>query len=502
MNRDQPASAIVAEPSGGPLEILSGERSSLALVCGLALALALLFLNPFIGHWDSYDYMKYILTGQRTSLMLGRPYFILYNYGLVSIGSFVGLKAAHAYLLVKFAVVLLSAVASGAIYLVFRELVSRRPALIGAILSTASPVFAVYSGMVMTEIPMLAFTYLGLWLYLIGLRRAGWSALLVGSACIGFAIGVREQAVFATPFLLLFPLIRRNASWRAIILSWIVGAAICCAGPLYLLVTDPGYWPTIKKWLWFMGAEKKRHPIDWTNIVIWAKWVVANQPLGAFLFGFGLVHLIRERRQLPLALGFVALQLGLIASLAGYQDLLYSPRYLMIAIPGVALAAALPIDRWLERSARPKLVLGVLGGMLAAVLITSFVVTLPYRPVFSKARTYHERIGTLGPRSVFIVGQYCPYIGYLKAVGYPQSWDVVCAGWTWPREKLAGVIDGHLASGQSVYIDLDPHLWYGPRLQQDLGYFTRIAPRYHLEPLGGTLYRIRTKAHRRADRTP
>lgn len=493
MKRNESELAYPNGPAERIGEILAQERRPLLLVSSLALVLALWFLNPFIGHWDSYDYMKYILTGQRTSLMLGRPYFVLYNYGLVKLAALFGLPAAHAYLVVKFTVVLLSAVASGATYLFFRELVERRAALIAALLATASPVYAVYSGMVMTEIPMLAFSYLGLWLYLVGLRRGRAPELFWGAASIGFAIGVREQALFVTPLLLLLPLIRKRASWGLVILSWGVGLLVCCAGPAYLLVTDPGYWPTMKKWLAFMDAEKKRHPIDWSNLTIWAKWLVANQPLGTFVFPVGLVQLVRRRRELPLATGFVALQTALLVSLAGYQDLLYSPRYLMIAIPGLALGAALPLARWYESSRRQRWLVAAFSVVLAAVLSVSFIVTLPYRPVFSKARSYHERIASLGPRSVFVVGQYCPYIGYLKAVGYPRSWDVICAGWTWPRERLRSVIDAHLAAGQQVYIDLDAHLWYGPRLQQDLSYWTRIAPSYRLDSLGGTLHRIRRR---------
>src|SRR4051794_20097982 len=72
----------------------------------LALALTLIYLNPFIGDWDGLDYTVFSLRGEPSSMALGRSLFTLFNHGLFKLAHTVfGLQPEHAYLLFKYAVV-------------------------------------------------------------------------------------------------------------------------------------------------------------------------------------------------------------------------------------------------------------------------------------------------------------------------------------------------------------------------------------------------------------
>lgn len=464
----------------------------------LSIAVAVAYLNPFIGHWDSYDYMKYILTRQRSSLMLGRPYFTLYNVLLLEPLFALGLPRDAAYLVVKWVIVLFSGLTSLSVFSFFRRLVPLRAAMLGALLMALSPVFATYSGMIMTEIPMMLAVFGGLALFQRGLDEDRTPAMMVGAGLLGVAIGIREQAFVITPYLLLGPLVSGKLRDRIgpLAASWATGLCAASAGPLFLLLTDPQYWPTMKKWLAFMREQKGRHPIGWSNAAIWLKWLVVNQPVAVVASGFGLRRLWQLRRERVAALTFVAFSMVIALALIGYQDLLYSPRYLMIAIPGLCLAGGVALASLWERW--PRRFLAGFAGLHLLCLIAGLALMWPYRPTFAKARSYHRRIAPLPANSVFVVGQYCPYIGYLKAVGYPQTWDVICPGWTWPRQRLAVVIDGYLKRGLPVYVDEDPHLWVGSRLQQDFADWRSLRDRYRCERIEGTLWRVHSR--RRATR--
>ena len=54
----------------------------------LSLILGLIFVDPFIGDWDAFEYTLGALRGAPSSMALGRSLFIFYNHGLYLIAQF------------------------------------------------------------------------------------------------------------------------------------------------------------------------------------------------------------------------------------------------------------------------------------------------------------------------------------------------------------------------------------------------------------------------------
>src|SRR2546421_11046948 len=91
----------------------------------LALALVLIYLNPFIGDWDGLDYTVYSVQGVPSSMALGRTLFTLFNHGLYKLAHGIfGLQPEHAYLLFKYLVVAQVPLAIIACWILARDLVN------------------------------------------------------------------------------------------------------------------------------------------------------------------------------------------------------------------------------------------------------------------------------------------------------------------------------------------------------------------------------------------
>jgi hypothetical protein len=72
----------------------------------VALILALIFIDPFIGDWDGLDYTLSSLQGRPSSMALGRSLFIFANHGAWRMThALFGLSTENAYLLFKYMVV-------------------------------------------------------------------------------------------------------------------------------------------------------------------------------------------------------------------------------------------------------------------------------------------------------------------------------------------------------------------------------------------------------------
>ena len=121
----------------------------------VGLLLALWFVDPFIGDWDGMDYTILSLAGYPSSMALGRNLFIFGNHGLYQIAhSLFNVQPEHAYLIFKYAVVAQAPLAVIACWTLARDFSkSIHTATLAALFLVFSPVFVLYSGQVMTDVP-------------------------------------------------------------------------------------------------------------------------------------------------------------------------------------------------------------------------------------------------------------------------------------------------------------------------------------------------------------
>src|SRR6266446_6751778 len=170
----------------------------------LALVLILVFIDPFIGDWDALEYTLSSLHGLPSSMALGRSLFIFFNHELyVIVHAAFHLQPQRAYLLFKYAVVAEGVLAVIACWVLTRDLSgSKHAATIAALLVTFSPVFVLYSGQVMTDVPALLLTTVALIVHLRGLQQRRVWLVIVGAALLGAGVNLRETVAFYGPWLL------------------------------------------------------------------------------------------------------------------------------------------------------------------------------------------------------------------------------------------------------------------------------------------------------------
>src|SRR5260221_464151 len=179
----------------------------------VSLILILVFVDPFIGDWDALEYTLSALRGYPSSMALGRGLFIFYNHGLYVVAHTVfGLPPQRAYLLFKYAVVAQGPLAVMACWTLTRHLCrSYYAATIAALLVTLSPVFVLYSGQVMTDVPALLLLTLALIVHLRGLQERRVWLVLFGAALLGAGVNLRETVAFYAPWLVFAPFV---PGWR------------------------------------------------------------------------------------------------------------------------------------------------------------------------------------------------------------------------------------------------------------------------------------------------
>ncbi len=151
---------------------------------------------PFLGQWDSFDYLKQIVSHRLSPLGFGRPVYLGYNILLWESTK----RILHLEPLKVEGVVMMGTILLGVLgVLLFRKLAGcflSPPASRMATLAFAiSPIYAAYSGSIMTEVPMLvALMSSALFLLKPNCRRPATSVAL-GGIFFGMAAGIREQAL-------------------------------------------------------------------------------------------------------------------------------------------------------------------------------------------------------------------------------------------------------------------------------------------------------------------
>src|SRR6266481_4622223 len=179
----------------------------------LALVFILIFVDPFIGDWDALEYTLNALHGTPSSMALGRGLFIFFNHALYVFAHAVfHLQPRHAYLLFKHVVVAQGPLAVIACWILTRDLSgSKYAATIAALLLTFSPVFVIYSGQVMTDVPALLLTTVALIVHLRGLQQRKVWLVILGAALLGAGVNLRETVGFYGPWLIFAPFV---CGWR------------------------------------------------------------------------------------------------------------------------------------------------------------------------------------------------------------------------------------------------------------------------------------------------
>src|SRR5689334_2095486 len=186
------------------------------------------------------DYTMLSISGYPSSMALGRNLFIFGNHLLFRVGHVLfGVQPDNAYLLFKYAVVVQAPFAILACWLLAREISgSLYVATLAALLIAFSPVFVIYGGQVMTDVPSVMILATALLVHLRGVKQQKLWLILLGAGLMGLGVNLRETIGFYFPWLILAPFVFGWKFERRTIVY--IGAA--CLLFLVLAFSWFGYW--------------------------------------------------------------------------------------------------------------------------------------------------------------------------------------------------------------------------------------------------------------------
>ena len=436
----------------------------------------LYFVDPFIGDWDGMDYTMLSLAGYPSSMALGRNLFIFGNHILfVTARSVFGLSPENAYLLFKYAVVAQAPVAVIACWLLAKRLSeSLYTATTAALLVACSPVFVLYGGQVMTDVPSVLLLAVALLIHLRGITTKNVWLILAGAMLIGLGVNLRETVGLYLPWLLFGPFV---CGWKFgkreigyVLASIAVFGLFAFGWFAYWFITDSYYRHIWFGWRESMRQESARHPVTLANLRPFIVYFFISAPLVFVSLPFAPVREWRRHRLSPLLFLWLT---GLFANLLLFFN--YSTtvnwRYFLTGLPALVPLGAHSLLHMLERftgSIRRAFISCIVAILTLAVIFAIYVRPISYEFVERRAMSKHykERLQGIPPDAVMISGSQTIAVTYWAAIGMGR-WKTIGTGGGWPGDQLNSVILTYLSQGRRVFLDSDPRWWLPCGWQRD-----------------------------------
>ncbi len=437
---------------------------------------------PFFGQWDSFDYVKQIVTHQLSDLGFGRPVFIGYNILLwESARHIFGLSVLDAEWVILSATILAGAVGVLVFGRLSRRLLPSLPAQMATSAFLLAPIYALYSGFIMTEVPMIvAALAAGLILWATDAQYCAVGAM-AGGAVFGLAVGIREQAVTLGAAYLWILWVRRPDARRrlqGIVLFGLSALAVIAAPMLVLFVYDPGRF-LLRTATWLRAIPMGQGHFLW-NFEASLLFALAVCP-GAWLtvLGGGLVRLFRHVRTgawesrvevkakvpqstcppgLHIPHPYWGILCGVVFPIAALwrdADVQMHPRYTLVALPGALILCAALYYRWFptRRAAVTWATLQVFSFCIAQIGIQ------PFRQIQRQKREFAEVVLRSVPDGGFLVaGSYSPVLDYYRGIGERPRWRLLWSGWDWDRKTVGAAVRDAWKHGP-VYLCDGPYGW-------------------------------------------
>lgn len=470
-------------------------------------------VDPFIGDWDGLDYTINALHGTPSTMALGRFLFIFANHALWRIAHAVfNLQADQAYLLFKYAVVAQSPLAVIACWTLARDLTrSLQAATIAALLVAVSPIFVLYSGQVMTDVPSLLIVTLALIIHLRGLRKRRMWMVLAGAALLGAGVNVRETAAFYAPWLALAPFV---CGWRlrGHEIAWTLAACavflVLAFAPftIWYAADVNGYRAAWHGWRESMRAEIALHPVKLRNLIPFLLYFFALSPMLLVALPVAAWQEWRARKLSPLLL--MAL-VGFFANLLLFFN--YSTvinwRYFLTGLPALAPLVA---DYFLRSQVKlTGNVQRAFWSVVAGIAFIALVCSVYLKPISgehikkrAETKIYRARLSLLPRDAVVIAGGQTIAVDYWRGIGAGQ-WVTIGTGGGWPGDNFVPLIETYLREGRRVFLDTDARWWSPCGWQKDeTRTIVTLESRFRFRRLSETVYEIRPLTDQTAQDAP
>ncbi len=465
-----------------------------------ALVLVLYFVDPFIGDWDGLDYTTLSLEGYPSSMALGRNLFIFTNHALFLVGhNLFNVQPENAYLLFKYAVVAQAPFVVIACWILARDISgSLYTATTAALLIVFSPVFVVYGGQVMTDVPSVLLLASALIIHLRGVRQRKFWLVLVGAGLMGLGVNLRETVGFYAPWLVLAPFVlgwkfqRKEILWVAA--SCVIFVVLAFGWFGYWFITDPHY-----RWVWHgwresMRNESARHPVTIGNLLPYVMYYCISAPLVFLTILFAPLLEWRKRGFSPMLFLWLV-GFGANVLLFFNYSTTINWRYFLTGLPGIVPLGAFWLLQIAHKQFKTERRALVACTVAIAVLAVTFVLCV--RPVNSEfiqrramSKDYRHRLEAVPLDAIMISGAQTVAVQYWASIGSGR-WKTIGTGGGWPGDQLFSIVQNHLNHRRRVFIDTDPRWWVPCGWQRDeLPVIVELEKHFSFRRVDDTIYEI------------
>ena len=441
------------------------------------------------------------LTGYPSSMALGRNLFIFSNHLLFVAGrSLFQLQPENAYLVFKYVVVAQAPLAVVAVWVLARDLsASRFAATMAALLVVFSPVFVLYGGQVMTDVPSVLVLTLALIVHIRGVQRQKLWMILLGAALMGLGVNLRETVGFYAPWLVLAPWV---FGWKVgkrevvyIAASCVVFAVLAFGWFGYWFISDPHYRAVWYGWRESMREESARHPVALANLRPYLLYFFISAPVLFLTLPFAPRYEWVKRRLSPmLALWLVAFCANLLLFF-NYSTTI-NWRYFLTGLPALAPLSAVWMIHFGERKLGSKR--RALFAWSVVILVLAVIFFILVRPISfefiqrrAMSKYYKQSLELVPADAIMISGAQTIAVHYWAAIGKGR-WETIGTGAGWPGDRLVSTIENHLAQGRRVFVDADPRWWLPCSWQRDeIPMIVELEDHFRFRSVTETIYEVR-----------
>lgn len=443
------------------------------------------------------------IAGYPSSMALGRNLFIFSNHFLYEIGrSLFGVQPESAYLIFKYAVVAQAPLAIVACWILARDISgSLYAATIAALLITFSPVFVLYGGQVMTDVPSVLILATALVVHLRGMKQKKLWMVLAGAALMGLGVNLRETIGFYLPWLVLAPFVfgwkfeKRDVAY--IVASCALFLVLAFGWFAYWFISDAHYRGIWYGWRESMREESSRHPVALANLRPYLLYYFISAPLVFLTILYAPVLEWRKRRLSPMLVLWLA---GFFANVLLFFN--YSTtvnwRYFLTGLPAIVPLGAF----WMLRIAEFQLgnIRRAFVACIGVIVLMAVVLFIYMRPISfefierrAMSKEYKHRLEQVPPDAVMISGSQTIAVHYWAAIS-EGDWKAIGTGGGWPGERLFSVVDQYLSVGRRVFIDTDPRWWMPCGWQRDeIPTIVKLEEHFSFRRVTETIYELRPK---------
>jgi 4-amino-4-deoxy-L-arabinose transferase-like glycosyltransferase len=436
-------------------------------------------------------------------MALGRNLFIFGNHALYQIAHAVfNVQPEHAYLIFKYAVVAQAPLAVVACWVLARDFSkSIHAATLAALFLVFSPVFVLYGGQVMTDVPSVLLLSVALLVHYRGVQQERVWLVIAGAALLGLGVNLRETMGFYAPWLVVAPFV---CGWKfqrrqifVVVISCLVFFLCAIGWFAFWFITDPHY-----RWIWFgwresMLQENARHPVTLHSLRPYLGYFFVSAPLLLLSLPFALWNEWHERKLSPLLL---LAAMGLLCDLLLFFNYgtAVNWRYFLTGLPAIVPLCANFLIRILTR--RLGSVRIAFAACVSVVLVVAVIFAVLSRRTgqqFSERRAmskeYRRQLANVPRDAVMISGSQTIAVIYWKAIG-AGDWKTIGTGGGWPGDNLVPLIQNYLADNRRVFLDSDLRWWVPCGWQRDeIGAIVNLQERFSFRRVTDTIYELRPR---------